>query len=374
LHRRLAPALLTGALLGAPASAAGDGPDGSPGLPAPAASAALLDQAGAGAVPPSVRPGFQAGLAFRSIDNDAISNSDDYYTHGFTFSWVSGELQDWSQSGLPGWAHEPLAEIGFLNRGGDLKLFAHSISQRFFTPSDIEAEQAPADDLPYSGFLYWTGTASAQNETRMDALSVSLGVSGPPALGEEFQNGYHRLIGSNSARGWDDQLRFEPVINAAYERRERFAEFGDEAGWNGDLIGNAQGTLGNLITSATAGLTVRAGYRVPDDYRIPTPFLGDETVGLRRTTDDGSGWALYGFFGVSATGIAHALYLDGNTFESGPSVDRRFGTTRLATGVTGRVENLTVTVSLEHAELPFDPPAGVDDDETFVRMTFSWER
>lgn len=369
-------ALLGGLLLAGPALADELPVETLPASPlAQLEAEAVLEQTEADELAAPQEGAFQAGLALRAIDNDALSKSDDYYTHGFTFSWVSGELNDWSQSGLPPWATEPIEGISTLNRDGDLRLFAHSISQRFFTPSDIEAPEAPADDLPYSGFLYWTGTASSQNEQRLDALSISLGLSGPPALGEEFQNGYHRLIGSTTAKGWDDQLRFEPVINAAYERRERLATFGDPGGWNGDVIGNAQGTLGNLITSATAGITLRAGYRVPDNYRVPIPFLGDETIGLRRTTEaNRGGYEIYGFFGAAATGIAHALYLDGNTFESGPSVDRRFGTTRFAAGVTGRYQQLTVTASLEHAKLPFDPPAGVDDDETFVRLIFSWER
>ncbi len=371
--RRTSAPLIAAALLAAPGLAAAT-PLEAADDPAPFAAATLVGALDPGDPRPLAKPGFQAGLSFRSIDNDAVSDSDDYYTHGFNFSWVSGDLEDWRGTGLPSWASAPLDDLAFLNREGDLKLFAHSISQRFFTPSDIEATSAPADDLPYSAFLYWTGTASAQNRERLDAVSVSLGFSGPPALGEEFQNGYHRLIGSNTAKGWDDQLRFEPVLNAAYERRQRWLSFGRESGWNGDVIGNAQGTLGNLITSATAGLTLRAGYRVPDDFRIPTPFLGDETVGLRRTSDDGQGFSLYGFVGLFATGIAHALYLDGNTFESGPSVDRRFGTTRIATGLTGRVRNVTVTASLEHAELPFDPPPGVDGDESYLRLTVSWER
>ena len=323
--------------------------------------------------PPSAAPAapgawdaLAASSWFRFLDNDAFAHEDDGYSHGLTLALVSERLERFELGPLPFGVGRWLDELDWLE-GGDVRTVSHALSQRLFTPSDIERASPDPADLPYSALLYLLSTATTQDADRLRAVSLGLGVVGPLALGEEAQRTVHRWIGSKEPRGWDAQVPNEPLLHLALEQRDRLFRLGSSDGWRGDLVSDLQGTLGNLQTAAHASLTLRAGWRVPDDFQTPSPFLGDETIGLRPTSPDDGRFGMHGFLNVGGTALAHAVWMDGTVFGESPSVDRDPFVLRGSVGLVTRWRGIHLTLALESATLPFDPPDGADR-ETFARI------
>ena len=304
---------------------------------------------------------------FRFLDNDAFAHEDDGYSHGLSLALVSPRLERFSDGPVPAWVGRHLDRFSFLE-GEGVRTISHSISQRLFTPSDIEAAVPDPRDLPYSALLYLLSTATVQDEDRLRALSLGLGVVGPLALGEEAQRTVHRWIGSTEPEGWDSQVGNEPLLHLALEQRDRLTHVGSRGGFNADVLSELQAAIGTLQTAAHASLTVRGGYRVPDDFQTPPPFLGEETIGLRPTTPDDGRFGMHGFVNVGLTAIGRAVWLDGRLLDDDdPSVGRDPFVVRGSVGLVTRWRGTHLTLAFEHASLPFDPPDGASS-ESFARI------
>ena len=88
---------------------------------------------------------------------------------------------------------------------------------------------------------------------------ITLGVIGPWSLAEQSQNVVHDLRGIDRFRGWDHQLHNEPAFQLAMDRKYK-AYRGAGAiipGFSADAIRSVGLRLGNIETSATAGIEGR---------------------------------------------------------------------------------------------------------------------
>lgn len=248
-------------------------------------------------------------------ENDVFLGSDRNYTNGFRASYLSGTTR--SSDGLEGWIAKKVLgvpETAAVRRGF---AFGHSI----FTPQDIEAEDALPDQHPYAGWLYGEYSAIIERKDEVDQLSLQVGLVGPSAAGEFVQNEVHERIGSPEARGWDNQIDDELGIVLAYDKRFRdIAKIGDDD-LGADLTPNLGVSVGNVHTNARAGLTLRVGENLRNDFGPPRvrPSLGG--AGYFNPIDDFS-WYL--FAGVEARAVAHNIFLDGSLFDDGsPNVDSK---------------------------------------------------
>ncbi|HEV2147769.1 MAG TPA: lipid A deacylase LpxR family protein [Longimicrobiaceae bacterium] len=213
----------------------------------------LLSRAGAlllalAAVP--VHPAPVSAQEVRSVrfvlDNDLFglrgreAPPDHDYTHGVN---VSVEL-----SGAPRvvrWA-VPAAELSTML----------GLGQEVYTPREDAPEPVPGE-RPYAAWLYLAAGASADRGHRRDEVSVRLGVVGPPALGEEVQNGVHRLTGSRPQLGWEHQIGTRPGIVLRFEQTHRLRPLPD-AGWV-LLLPAWSAAAGNVEAGLGAGARVRVG-------------------------------------------------------------------------------------------------------------------
>lgn len=90
---------------------------------------------------------------------------------------------------------------------------------------------------------------------------------------------------------------------------------------------HAGASLGNIQTYANAGSTLRLGFNLPSDFGTslirggssPNTLIDDNDPRV-ATTASGSPWA---FAGVDGRAVGRDIFLDGNPFKDGPSVDRR---------------------------------------------------
>jgi hypothetical protein len=259
------------------------------------------------------------------VENDffaQITNTDRHYTNGVRLSRVSrpGEV--------PGWLGALAAVPSNFGPGGKpySQRWAVSLGHSMFTPDDTDAVALVPDDRPYAAWLYLGFSVhsiyqGATGAARQDVFSVEAGIVGPSALGKQFQNTYHDLIGVDLSYGWDNQLKDEPGLKLGFIRKWRTAQsdISADGRYESDVIPHVAVTLGNIATDARIGGLVRFGENLQDDFgppRIRPGLPGSETFGPTGALD----W--YMSAGAELRAVAHDIFLDGNTWKDSHSVDR----------------------------------------------------
>ncbi|MDD3620178.1 MAG: lipid A deacylase LpxR family protein [Desulfobulbaceae bacterium] len=247
------------------------------------------------------------------IENDLFYDIDRHYTNGVRLIWVPDP-----RTATPAWAMK-LARLAPWFPEEGLVRHGYALGQSMFTPEDITIVDPPLRDRPYAGWLYTTIGLGLETGRQLDQFALAVGMVGPASLAEQSQKIVHRTINSDKPEGWDTQLKNEPGLVATYQRSWRqfaaAAFFGNEL----DLSPHAGIVLGNVFTYANAGLTLRYGGQLPNDYGPPRI-----QPGLPGSADfsplAGFGWYL--FAGVDVRAVARNIFLDGSTFRDSRSVDR----------------------------------------------------
>lgn len=252
------------------------------------------------------------------LENDFFANSGDrYYTHGTQVSMLErAEPPGWL-AGMANWAP--------LFRAGDgLRLVNYTVGQKIFTPEDIEAGVPPSDDRPYAGYLYASAALLARIEGNAyfdygNLFEVTLGLIGPSALGDEVQSGFHEIIGSEIAQGWDKQLHDELGFGLAYSQFWRLVQpLNDD--WQIGMNPHVSLMLGNVYTYAAGGVMLRLGQHLKKDLAPPTIRPGFPGLSYFQPSP-GLRWYL--FAGYESRLVLRDIFLDGNSFDDeSPSVEK----------------------------------------------------
>lgn len=253
-----------------------------------------------------------AGTLSLVLENDLFYNTDGNYTNGVRAAWLSAPDQ------APEWALRAARRFPFFPENGTVRT-SYALGQNMYTPADIEIPNPPLDDRPYAGWLFGSIGLIAETGQRLDQLELTLGIVGPASLAEQTQKFVHEITDSTKPRGWDTQLKNEPGVILTYQRSwRRFIEE-TALGNTFDMTPHAGGAIGNVLTYANAGLTLRLGRRLPHDYgppRIQPSLLGSGFF----VPQNGFGWYL--FAGVEGRAVGRNIFLDGNTFRDSRSVDK----------------------------------------------------
>ncbi|MBI1309020.1 MAG: DUF2219 family protein [Proteobacteria bacterium] len=274
-----------------------------------------------------------------SIENDSWHSGDRHYTNGLRFSYM--DLRDKPPhfvDTLDKWL--PFFEVN------EHTGVVYSVGQNMYTPSNISNPAEQLNDRPWAGFLYGSVGLNTVEGRHVDELEATLGVVGPWSLAEQTQKVWHAVVDAPHPRGWQHQLDNEPGVMLAYNRR--WPEFVKLESWDWYFAGepNVGATVGNVYTYATTGFNVRFG---PADGRwSDTPMRVRPAMpgtGFFAKPDDNSfmSWHLFG--GVDTRYMVRNIFLDGNTFDSDPHVDKRNVVTDFNAGVAvslGKV-NLSYT-------------------------------
>jgi len=296
-------------------------------------------------------------------ENDAfavLSGSDEHYTNGVRFSWVRNP----NARALPGWIADagetwcaktklcgPLGGSQTVNLG-------HSIAQTFYTPEDITEDRLIITDRPYAGYLHF-GTQVflrydsdvddwRRNQPIQNYFELQVGFVGPEAGAEWVQTEVHKLIGSREPKGWDHQLDFEPTVQALYLWRRKLG------GSHFDVIPHWGAGLGNVMIYANAGATVRCGWNLSD---FPVLVIAPTAAPVDLNVAD---WELYGFLGADGRGVAHNIFLDGNTFHDSHSVDKEPWVYDLKAGFVARYRKWSLSYTFTRRSKEYSP--NFDDD------------
>jgi lipid A 3-O-deacylase len=256
-------------------------------------------------------------------ENDAFANTDQNYTNGLRLTWSTRFKSADERIAPNSWLNYlPFTKAPETNLG-----FALSLGQSIYTPTDTEKRELIQNDRPYAGYLYVGLGLSASRQSHITLLELDVGVIGPLSLAEELQNGTHRLIGQRTLQGWDNQLNNELTIELIYQKKWRICHWQADNGVGVDLIPHLGGRLGNVAIGADAGTEVRFGWHLPDNFgtcpvqdRCDTNYMARDNSGFGRSP---SAFGINLFAGIHGYYVLRDIFLDGNTFSSSHSVDKK---------------------------------------------------
>ncbi len=246
------------------------------------------------------------------MENDIIAGEDRDYTNGLRFAALGLNAHQAGISGaiarrVLGAAYDDDVYAGF------------AVNHAIFTPAAYGASVAPADQHPYAGMVTLDLETQRVGSIVMERASLHAGLVGPSAGGAEVQIAWHDFTASEEPRGWDAQLEDEALLGLGYERAARTL-VPPRFGRGFEMLTTAGASVGNALTQAHLGATLRYGEDLQNDFGPPrarSGFGGGDVF----TPVDARSW--YVFAGAQARGVARNIVLDGNTFrESGPQVTR----------------------------------------------------
>lgn len=292
-------------------------------------------------------------------ENDVFANTDRNYTSGVRMSYMSGNVPTNRFSKALG------RMIGTDNTARFRQGLAlgHSI----FTPQDTEATEPLPDQHPYAAWLYGEYALLIEQADTIDQFGFQLGTVGPDARGESIQNGVHEAIGSPESRGWDNQIGNEIGLVISYDRLFRSEEI-DLGYVNMDISPSAGVTFGNIYTNVHAGITIRFGQDLQNDFGPPRvrPSLAGANY---FTPKDGFSW--YVFAGVEGRLVAHNIFLDGSLFNNNdPSVDSKVWVSDVQVGAVVQIGGVSTALTLVNRSDEFD---NQDDTQSFGALSVSFK-
>ena len=179
------------------------------------------------------------------------------------------------------------------------------LGQQIYTPPSKRLNPPPTDERPYAGYAYvrrWWPEQELENSNYGVTYGYELGLVGPGAGGKDVQCGLHDLLGQYCPAGWSHQLRNEPTLTGRIAlTRHNYVDW-----WvlTGELQNQTVFEAGNLSVALHNSTDIRWG--------TPNLFY---TAGPRAHV------------------VAHDLYLDGNTYQQSPSVNRRWAYAELAASI-----------------------------------------
>ncbi len=254
-------------------------------------------------------------------ENDKFAGTDRDYTNGVRASWLS------SEENMPGWTRAVANNLPLAPEGH--KRISVAIGQSMFAPEDLKSTALVAGQQPYAGWLYGSVGLVSDTGKTLDNVLLTVGVVGPLSGAEQTQKFVHRLTDSEKPRGWDNQLENEPGIILTYERKWRGIFEASPLGFGMDVTPHVGVNLGNINTDASVGATLRLGYDLPADYGPPRirPSLPGSDFFIPAENAGG-----YLFATIGERAVARNIFLDGNTFEDSPSVDKKHLVSSLQVG------------------------------------------
>lgn len=180
-----------------------------------------------------------------NYDNDFFSALDLYYTQGYSFELAATWLEK-----------NPINKI-FITAGNSNNVYGLLFEQSGYTPTDITADEILYGDRPFAAtiaiksFLSSTDTI---NKSRFTS-SLTLGMIGPAAFGDEMQTGIHKWIDDDIPMGWQYQIKNDVIINYEFGYEKQLFNLSDIFA----VTSQSKVRLGTLNTNLSTGFTATLG-------------------------------------------------------------------------------------------------------------------
>ena len=282
----------------------------------PAALATALALAVPGPVLAADGDDERPGTFVLQVENDLFGGgTDQYYTQGVQVTFVPKDKWE------PEWFKDLMDMIPGVNLDGD-STFVIALGQQMFTPEDTTLPNPDSTDRPYAGWLFGSVGAIVEKPDShlLQNVSLDLGIVGPASLAGYTQRRWHSLIGVGLPRGWGKQLHNEPGIMLSYQARLRQPILEPQHFLELDVTPTAGVALGNVLTQASVGASIRLGQNLGLTYGAP--FIRPSLPAAAIVRAKGQfGWNL--FAGIEGRAVARNIFLDGNTIGDSRSVDKK---------------------------------------------------
>jgi lipid A 3-O-deacylase len=307
-------------------------------------------------------------------ENDVFADTDRHYTQGLKLSLL------YEQEGTPPWLEDLVPRLWSVFGDEDLPP-AHNagwtLGQNIYTGEDIRRATPDPDDRPWAGWLYLGRLLQISSDCdpladveggavcreQQHTFELDLGVVGPASGADWAQSALHEIIDSAEPQGWRHQLGNEPGLLLLYKGKWRFPNRSQTF----DFIPHGGMALGNVLTSLSAGGTVRLGFHL-------SGFGGDVLPAVRRLEGRPT-WEAYVFGGAEGRLLGVNIFLDGNHFRDSASVDKEPFVHDLSYGAAVRYKQLRLTYTLVRRSPEFEPRSGRDlGTQDFGSVIVSWER
>lgn len=278
------------------------------------------------------------------IDNDQLAftpgSQERWYTSGLFMRGASVPDPDGADARLLSfWCDRVIACDPAASR-----LRVWSLAQAIYTPAYTGTELPQPKDWPYAAGLNLGLSVLAQGDRTRQLLGLRLGVLGPPALGEQTQNAVHRLMGQPLARGFDLQVKTQPLVELDWSRLVAMPLSASGL----DVVTRTALTLGNPVTQASAGAVLRWGH-LPRGPGWPGELM-PVTHATRR-------WYVFG--GIDARAVARNQFIDGTTNGYESQVKSRHGVGAVLVGGSVAVApGWWLDLGVEWRTLEFSAPEG----------------
>lgn len=179
------------------------------------------------------------------VDNDRFTrkSTDRYYSSGIILEW-----------------NRTISPTGFFKtKSIEKAIVIGSLQHKIYTPSEITFYDSRHHDRPYASTLTMTGGMRLfAGNNRFIQADITLGVSGPMALGQKLQEWWHQQIGVFQPRGWENQISNSPIaaLHLQFSRQWFHKSFID-------FISSSELTAGTMLTNIKQGGLIRIGNPLP---------------------------------------------------------------------------------------------------------------
>src|SRR4051812_45305863 len=127
-------------------------------------------------IPEPTRRARSAPVFTMYAENDSFTGTDQHYTNGTKFSWLTADVVDWGQTG---WRKTFVESLPFINRPDGQKDIGFALGQSIYTPRDITARNPDLADRPYAGWSYLEFDFISKTPTVSDTIALQFGIVGP---------------------------------------------------------------------------------------------------------------------------------------------------------------------------------------------------
>ncbi len=297
-----------------------------------------------------------------SIENDLFGGGkDENYTSGVRLTYFDIE------TAMPPMIDKLADAIPTFDINSTTSTF-FSIGQNIYTPRNIRISANQPNDRPWAGWLYGSIGLTTVTNDHLDELEFTAGIVGPESLAEQSQKFIHKHIAnSSSPKGWDNQLELEPGLILSAQRRWPAWYTKNIADFRLRIEPSINLSLGNVYTYAGTGATVTFGpfkNRLQDTPPRVRPAMAG--TGFFDTPDNKFSWYL--FAGLDGRAMARNIFLDGNTFKNGPSVDKKYLVGDANAGLAFTYDDYRLAYTLNYRSKEFD---GQDNPSIFGSVTLS---
>lgn len=249
--------------------------------------------------------------------------TDRHYTSGSKLVWATQpdwqwvkEFSDWDLFSQPATAEPGVGLFLGLN---------------MYTPDHVGDPSLRSDtERVFAGWLYTGIFVQRRQADVLDHFELNVGVVGPSARAHHIQKRVHQMVNSVDPVGWEAQLGDEPAANVTWVRRHRHS---DPARTYIDFISDYGFTAGSLHRHLEAGMMLRCGLPLPDDFGPGRMMLPHTPAALDSTAKRSA----YLFTRFSGRAVEHDRFLSG--------LSHKPLTGRAEVGVVCRYENVELAYS-----------------------------